>query len=307
MSRSIKAMIALLFGLSFSAWESCSGQQGVELVASSKSITKPLLDLPLKPLTPAAPSKGTVLLCGGGALPRQIREVFHEHGKGSDGSLVLIPTASVTSDFGDYSAWLDYWASFQWRDVHVIHSRTREEAMQDETSRRILENATAVWMSGGDQSRLADRYAGTPIERGLMSVLARGGIVGGTSAGAAITSSIMISGGWNDPQLKQGFSILSKAIVDQHFTQKRRFERLAKAVQSNPNRLGIGVDESTGLFISENRVRVVGDGAVFLFRHATSVSSETPSMQENAFLSIQTAKLLPGDEIESSDLDVFGY
>ncbi|MBU6173122.1 MAG: cyanophycinase [Planctomycetes bacterium] len=286
------------------------GQGGpTELIASAKSVPS-IVKESRATLSTTKPHSGTVLLCGGGPIPHQIRENFHDRGKGDKGSLVVIPTASSIADLGDYTYWIDFWGAFRWGSLDIVHLQDRDAAMADEKAVRKLESATAVWIGGGDQSRLAERYLGTPIEAAIHSVLGRGGIVGGTSAGAAIASSLMISGGWNDPKLASGFPLLPKAIVDQHFTQKRRFERLARAVYSNPERTGIGVDESTGVFISREKAKVVGDGAVYVYRATSNPPSEPQADSHdpiNTFLSIETARLLPGDEIDARDLDVFGH
>lgn len=251
---------------------STNAQLSIATVSNSESSAMPIsLDAQKINLTQgltASPRSynGTVLLCGGGGLPRHIREVFHEIAQGPQGSLVIIPTASPLSDQGDYAAWLDYWASFQWKQVSVVHAKTRDEAFLQSESIEALKNATAVWISGGDQKRLADRYVGTPIEQELHGVLHRGGIVGGTSAGAAIASKVMIAGGSTEPMFGNGLQFLPNAIVDQHFSEKNRHERLAKAIEAHPSRLGLGIDESTGLFISKEKSRIVGAGSVFLFR-----------------------------------------
>ncbi|XZE45534.1 cyanophycinase [Pirellulaceae bacterium SH467] len=254
--------------------------------------------------------RGRILLCGGGVLPQQIREVFHEEGRGRNGRLVLIPTASALSDLGDFTHWIDYWSGFQWQSIEILHARDRNAAMHDSQSVESLRNASAVWISGGDQSRLAERYAGTPIESALLSVVSRGGIVGGTSAGAAIASSLMIAGGWAEPKISHGFPMLPKAIVDQHFSQKKRFQRLAKAVQSHPDRTGIGIDEGTGVLIGGRKAKIVGDGSVYVYRTQRLKPNEqlisTASFLPEALASIETSKLLPGDEIDLRDLDLFG-
>ncbi len=208
-------------------------------------------------------SPGTLLLCGGGQIPLSIREEFHRLGKGEEGTLVLIPTASPRSDAGDYSIWVDYWSGFVWKKVEVVHVSSRDE-VNDPLLVETLRKATAVWISGGEQQRLSDRYVGTPIEKELHAILARGGIIGGTSAGAAIASSTMISGGVTEPQFASGLQFLPNTIIDQHFSQRNRHGRLKKAVEAFPNRVGIGIDESTGLFVTQDESRVVGDGGVIL-------------------------------------------
>lgn len=252
---------------------------------------------------------GTLLLCGGGAIPKTVRERFFEAGKGANGNLVVIPTASEQSDRGDFARFVDYWAEFHWQKLDILHVSSREASLMDELPLRQLEQASAVWIAGGDQSRLAERYAGTPIESGLKALIHRGGIVGGTSAGAAIASDAMISGGYTEPMMSRGFSMLTNAIVDQHFSQKGRSIRLRTAIFQVPERTGIGIDESTGLFISPLKSRVVGEGSVFVYKmHGiVPITRSEPRLLDfiDSESVMNTTQLLNGDEIDTLDLDVF--
>jgi cyanophycinase len=253
--------------------------------------TKPTLSFnqPLK-------ASGTLHLCGGGPIPLPIREEFFRLGKGTEGILVLIPTASPRSDAGDYSTWIDYWASFGWKQVAVVHAADHNEAF-DPSMADLLRKATAVWLSGGEQKRLSDRYVDTPIEKELHAVLARGGIVGGTSAGAAIASDTMIADGVIEPQFASGLHFLPDTIIDQHFSQRKRHGRLQKAIAAHPNRIGIGIDESTGLFVDKNESRIVGDGGVFLLNaRLTKKDSESTS---DAYLRMQAGEVLNSQILES--------
>lgn len=239
---------------------------------------------------------GTLLLCGGGTIPLSIREEFFRLGKGTDGTLVLIPTASPRSDSGDYSMWIDYWSSFGWKKVEVVHVADHNAAF-DPAKVEALRSATAVWLSGGEQKRLSDRYVDTPIEKELHAVLARGGIVGGTSAGAAIASSTMIADGIVEPQFASGLQFLPGTIIDQHFSQRKRHGRLIKAIEAHPNRIGIGIDESTGLFVDKNESRVVGDGGVFLL-NASPAESDSEATSDG-YLRLQAGEVLRTQILES--------
>ncbi len=139
------------------------------------------------------------MLCGGGPLPHNLMETFFELGQAGQGSLVIIPSASSMADQGDFTWTLNQWQQFPWASVRVLHAQNREQIESDIDFVKPLQEATAVWISGGDQRRLAERYLGTPVERELKKVVNRGGIIGGTSAGSAIASRVMISGGREQP------------------------------------------------------------------------------------------------------------
>lgn len=217
---------------------------------------------------------GALLLCGGGPLPETLLDKFFELGQAQRGSLVIIPSASSFADGGDFSYTLDQWKQFPWANIRVLHARDRQEIEKNSDFVKPLEEATAVWISGGDQRRLAERYLGTPVETALKNVVTRGGIVGGTSAGSAIASRVMISGGRQQPVIADGLDLLPGAIIDQHFSQRKRYERLAYAVKQHPDRVGIGIDESTGLVVSKKQARVLGAGAVYVYPHPKAASEK---------------------------------
>ncbi len=208
---------------------------------------------------------GALMLCGGGPLPHNLMETFFELGQAGQGSLVIIPSASSMADQGDFTWTLNQWQQFPWASVRVLHAQNREQIESDIDFVKPLQEATAVWISGGDQRRLAERYLGTPVERELKKVVNRGGIIGGTSAGSAIASRVMISGGREQPVIASGMDLLPGAIIDQHFSQRKRHVRLASAVQQHPDRVGIGIDESTGLVVSKKEARVLGMGSVYVY------------------------------------------
>jgi cyanophycinase len=155
------------------------------------------------------------------------------------------------------------WQNYSWRSSTIVHAKDRQEANDKELCRR-LRDATAVWIGGGDQQRLFDRYDGSNVLDEVRSVFARGGIVAGTSAGAAIMSKVMIAGGMTKPKLANGWNLLPNVIVDQHFSQRARFERLESAVSLHPDQVGIGIDESTALFVDGPTTRVIGNGSVYI-------------------------------------------
>ncbi len=163
---------------------------------------------------------GALMLCGGGPLPPKLLETFFELGQASRGSLVIIPSASSYADTGDFEPMLLPWQQFPWASVQVLHANNRNQIESDVDFVKPLQQATAVWISGGDQRRLAERYLGTPVEKELKKVVDRGGIIGGTSAGSAIASRVMISGGRQQPVIANGLDLLPGAIIDQHFSQR---------------------------------------------------------------------------------------
>lgn len=212
---------------------------------------------------------GTILMCGGGKLPDSVLDRFCEKSDATNSTLVLIPTASARSDSGDYSPWLELWKSRGWQEVLVVHAADAQAA-KDPHFGEAIDRAKSVWITGGDQTRLAERFLGTALIERLNNLLRRGGVLGGTSAGAAILSKNMIASGTNQPEMAGGFGLLPSIIIDQHFTQKNRFERLAKAVSLHKQLVGIGIDESTGLELHGSNAKVIGLGRIHVYRDQSS-------------------------------------
>lgn len=121
----------------------------------------------------------------------------------------------------------------------------------------------AVWFIGGDQANLEAAYVGKKFEADLIDFYRKGGTIGGSSAGCAILSKVMIRG-WKgeDPEMGRGFDLLPGAILDQHFSQRRRLPRLSKAVILHPNLVGVGIDEDTAIVYDRGKASVIGSNTV---------------------------------------------
>ena len=199
-----------------------------------------------------------LIIAGGGGLPDTVFTVFREMA-GSEGRLVVIPTASSREP--DIEKIRSLWNNRGFEQVTVLHTRSKGTAMSEGYSAPI-KNATAVWFSGGSQQRIADAYLDTPIEEELYNLVRRGGVIGGSSAGAAIQSKVMIMGGDTIPKISTGFDLIHAAIVDQHFLRRNRISRLINAVKLNPELVGYGIDEKTAIVVSDGEYKVIGESYV---------------------------------------------
>jgi cyanophycinase len=210
--------------------------------------------------------RGSLVICGGGELPDAVRDRFIDLAGSQKARIVIIPTASTTAestlaDPKRLEKLLEPWKSRASADVRAFHSRSKDRA-NDEAFLAPLKEATAVWFGGGDQSKIAEAYLGTAVEREITALLARGGVVGGTSAGAAIQSRVMIAGGQTEPRMATGFDLLPAAIIDQHFLARKRHDRLVAAVSQHPECVGYGIDEGTALVVRGRRLEVMGKSSV---------------------------------------------
>jgi cyanophycinase len=229
----------------------CHGAQ--EPCGESKSSTPTRLN--------PAGIEGALVLHGGGKLPDAVAERFMELAGGEKANVVVIPTAGEQADKAEGAALLEPWKSRKAASVVLLHTRSRKTADQVEFL-EPLRKATGVWFTGGSQTRLSDAYVGTAVEKELYAVLKRGGVIGGTSAGAAIMSRLMIAGGEPHATTGIGFDLLPGAVVDQHFLARMRQPRLLEVLDKNPGLFGIGIDEGAALIVRGRLMRVVGDSSV---------------------------------------------
>jgi cyanophycinase len=216
---------------------------------------------------------GALVLCGGGALPETVRDEFVKRAGASAARLVIIPTASDPGEEEEDAAQVAaIWRRHGIATITTLHTRRHDEA-NDEMFVAPLRTATAVWISGGRQSRIAAAYSGTRVERELHALIARGGVVGGTSAGAACLSRVMIVRGRIHET--PGLGLLPGAIIDQHFLARRRQARLLSALGAHPDLVGFGIDEGTALVVRGRSLECIGDSTVTICLGETDRSGST--------------------------------
>ncbi|WP_406697526.1 cyanophycinase [Singulisphaera sp. Ch08] len=204
------------------------------------------------------------MICGGGKLPPSIRDEFCKLAGGPRARIVVIPTATSNADKPDHLATLlADWKLSNVESVQLLHTRSRETANDPAFVQPLLQ-ATGVWLTGGDQVFLTDAYLGTAVQEQLKAILARGGVVAGTSAGAAVMSGVMIAGGLNKADVSVGFDFIKGAVIDQHFLKRNRMERLIGVLSMHPNLVGLGIDEETALVVDvrEHHLSVLGSSYV---------------------------------------------
>lgn len=201
------------------------------------------------------------------------RTILSRFVKFAGGASARIAVVATASSLGDEATEL-YRALFLRlgaQQVDGVRPVTRGEA-NDPAHARVLDQASGVFLTGGNQVKLATVVAGTKLGDALHRAHDRGAVIGGTSAGASAVSTHMVSfgAGGTTPkqrmaQLSSGLGLLEGVIVDQHFDQRGRIGRLLALVAHSPNLLGLGVDEDTAAIVTDGHVlTVVGKGAVTL-------------------------------------------
>lgn len=241
--------------------------------------------------------KGSLLIVGGGPQPDALVKRFVDLAGGA-GKARIVVFAMASEDGlagGEEKA-----EDLRKLGAHAINVYiTHEQANQDSIV-HLLDDATGIWFGGGDQSRLTRALGGTKVEDAIHARYRDGAVVGGTSAGAAVMSTPMITGDERHPGgarpdstdpfktiardniiTSEGFGLIKGAIIDQHFLRRKRHNRLVSAVLEHPKLLGVGIDESTALLVRPDGMwNVLGASAVVIYdaRKAAITSPSAPTL-----------------------------
>lgn len=186
---------------------------------------------------------------------------------GKDAKIAIIPTASRLEDTG--ANYVKVFKDLGVGDAYSLEITERQDA-QDDAHLDGLDNATGIFMTGGNQLRLSTILGGTPFAQKIRRLNADGVHVAGTSAGAAIMPQHMIAGGSSGGlpneqgvTMAPGLGLINKVIIDQHFSQRNRLGRLLSAISYNPFASAIGICEDTAAFIGPDGViEVEGSGSL---------------------------------------------
>ena len=224
---------------------------------------------------------GILVIAGGGSLPDSIYTAAIESSGGLDVPVLIIPQASRTTTAGPRNK--EKFESLGCSAVKILDLSDEATALQSVNSSRL------IWISGGDQNRLMKRLPDS-IEEAIRHCFERGGVIGGSSAGAAVMSSSMITGKANlegveagATKIAEGLGLIPHAIIDQHFHKRQRFNRLLSAVIDQPKLVGIGIDEGTAVVVQKNHLNVIGKSSVVVLdARGSEVSATNPGPQTDS-------------------------
>jgi cyanophycinase len=226
------------------------------------------------------PQSGALVIVGGAMRDAAIVERFIDLAGGPEAPIVVIPTAGDAAEYDEYWSGARQFRQHGARRVSVLHTRDPEIA-DTEAFVKAITAARGVFFGGGRQWRLADAYLNTRTQRELQALLDRGGVIGGTSAGATILGSFLVRGDTKGNELMvgdhvAGFGFLKNSAIDQHLLRRNRQFDLIDVVAKRPELLGIGIDEDTAIVVEGDRFDVIGRGYVAIYdaRHATRPPSK---------------------------------
>lgn len=260
-------------------------------------------------------TKGHLLIIGGVQTP-EIEKKFVELAGGSDARIIIIPNAGsepkLNSEieqkrFIELGAKADY----------ILFSR---ETADDEANLEKMEWANAVFFTGGDQSDLTRDMLGTKLLQKVFDIYNIGGTVGGTSAGAAVMSEVMITGNElvnkdstvsfvtierGNVETKQGFGFLKTVIIDQHFLKRKRHNRTISTLIEHPNLLGVAIDESTSIIINpDDTFEVFGNNQVLVYDPTNSKNIREDKKGNLGISDMKLHVLISGDKFDMKTKEV---
>ncbi len=234
-------------------------------------------------ILPDALAKGHLVIIGGGSRPDDVMKAVIDLLDEPGSKLMIIPMASSEPvETAEYQK-----GQFQ----NLGHSNTdyiycnREKADSDSIL-ALMDNVRGIFFSGGAQSRLTQILLGTRLLSRIRKIYESGGVIAGTSAGAAVMSQIMITGdeikyGEDDRVFAsieknnivtiEGFGFIKSAVIDQHFISRKRHNRLISIILENPQLIGIGIDESTAIIVEpDSDIEVIGERQVIIYDASNS-------------------------------------
>ncbi len=225
-----------------------------------------------------AQPKGHLVIIGGGDKPMSVMKKIVELAGGENSKILIIPNASSVP-FEAYKEEAKEFNEAGCKNISYIFC-SREQADLDSNVNK-LNGVTGIFFSGGDQSRLTGDLLGTKLIAKVHEIYENGGVISGTSAGAAVMSKVMITGDElinkdtttsfnsiqkNNVKTIEGFGFVTKCIIDQHFIKRKRNNRLISVVLEHPELLGVAIDESTAILINpDDTFEVLGESQVIIY------------------------------------------
>ena len=218
------------------------------------------------------PAKGSLVIVGGGGTDGTgIVEKFIELAGGPEAKLIVVPTAGGNrADDGTIRQYKEEERIASWvrrglKNVKMLHTHDPKVADTPEFVKDLRE-ANAVWFDGGRQWNIVDSYANTLAYKEFHKVLDRGGVIGGSSAGATIQGEYLVRGDTSGPNVmmtgepnhQEAFKFLRKVAIDQHINARNRWDDLIPVIQKYPKMLGIGLSEGTAIIVKGDTFEVMG-------------------------------------------------
>ncbi len=221
------------------------------------------------------PPSGSLVVAGGALSDPAVFSRFVALAGGPAAPIVIIPTAGGGERYDQYFRGRRPFEQAGARDITILHTYDTLVADSEEFV-EPLRRARGVWFTGGRQWRLADSYLNRRTHQALWGVLERGGVIGGSSAGASIQGSYLVRGDTRANTImmgdhEEGLGFLKNVAIDQHLLRRNRHFDLIEVIRAKPELLGIGLDENTAIVVQGDSFEVVGQSYAVIYDNQVSL------------------------------------
>lgn len=225
-----------------------------------------------------------------------LKQVANSLDKENDELVIVAVASKIPKELG--REYKDIFSSLGVKNISILDVNKREDAFYNKNV-EIINKASMVFFTGGDQLRITSIIGGTELFKAMKRSYESGCTYVGTSAGASVMSDTMIISGANDEsprkctlKMAPGLGFINDVIIDQHFAQRGRIGRLLVAIAENPQSIGIGIDEDTAILINEKaEFKVIGSGAVYVIDGSGITKSNVSEQNQNDVLSMFNIKM----------------
>jgi cyanophycinase len=252
---------------------------------------------------------GSLVIVGGGGMPADVIKKFIDLAGGPDAPFVVLPTANP--DPLPTEPAVGFLEKAGCKNVKVLKGRELKDVESAEYV-EALKKAKGIWFGGGRQWRFVDAYEGTKAHDAMREALRQGAVIGGSSAGATIQGDYLCRGSpFGNEEIayegyERGLGFLPGVAIDQHFTQRKRFDDMTSLMKTYPQLLGVGLDEATALVVQGHVAEVMGKGHAHFYdrtRPAEEGKPDYEALKAGDRYDLKACKVLPADAPKPKDGD----
>ena len=243
---------------------------------------------------------GNLIIIGGAEDKQGKKEILKRVCDSIDKSEGMLLVATIATEYPKEAAakYKKVFGELKVNNIKILDISERREAFK-EGNADLIREANLIFFTGGDQLRITSLIGGTPVYDALRESCENGTFIVGTSAGASVMSDTMIVQGEdeNSPRkctlkMSPGLGLIKDVIIDQHFAQRGRIGRLLTGIAQNPEVLGIGIDENTGIIVNKSgMIEVIGEGAVYFIDGSGITYTNVSELYADEILSMHNVKL----------------
>jgi len=243
---------------------------------------------------------GNLIIIGGAEDKEGKKEILKKVCNSINKNEDILLVATIATEYPQEAAakYKRVFSELEVKKIKILDITERMQAFHEENI-NLINEASLIFFTGGDQLRITSLIGGTPVYDALKQCVKKGAFVVGTSAGASVMSDTMIVEGEDEDsprkctlKMSPGLGFVKDVIIDQHFAQRGRIGRLLAGIAQNPEILGIGIDENTAIIADKNGIiEVIGEGAVYFIDGTTITYTNASELYSDETLSMHNIKL----------------